>query len=373
MKKRDFTSAFENDNSISTGISLDEAVHGLAPKLDTGRIVARPISIFEIYPDPMQPRRAIPSSVRKGWTGDPRDVEGVLWTWVSAVKEESKGEFDLDSYLLAENDVAENEGKSEKEAEQNIGPLEAALLGIVNLAMTIKRDKLTNPITVLPVQDMYQLETGERRWLAYHLLHANFPDGEWAKIPARVLDVPNRWRQAAENNARDNLNAIAKARQYALLLMDVLSKDENSPVRFKPFDAFENEREFYAQVAKKEVPKGKNATILSVMGVEHRNASSRLKALLRLPDEVWRLADDFGWPERRLRPLTTLPPHEAIRIAQQWAGVVERDDVEKDLFVESERDLKRISRRIQKMSQAERIKLAERFESLARMIRRGEL
>ena len=60
MKKRDFTSAFENGNNISTGLSLDDAVHGLAPKLDTGRIVARPISIFEIYPDPMQPRRAIP-------------------------------------------------------------------------------------------------------------------------------------------------------------------------------------------------------------------------------------------------------------------------------------------------------------------------
>jgi hypothetical protein len=317
MKKRDFTTAFDNDNSISAGLSLDDAVHGLAPKLDTGRIVAKPISIFEIYPDPMQPRRAIPSAVREGWDGNPAGVERVLAAWHSAVENERGQTFDVDAYLDPNFSGEDDEAISEPD--KPIGPLEAAFLALVNLAATIRRDGLTNPITVSSVNDFYRLETGERRWLAYHLLYASSKDDAWLKIPARVVDAPNLWRQAAENNARDNLNAIAKARQYALLLMDLLSKDEKSPRRFRPFEAFKSEREFYAQVADIAAPKGRNELILRVMGVEHRNATMRYKALLRLPDDVWQLADDRNWTEGRLRELPDLPTNDAIARARQWA------------------------------------------------------
>lgn len=322
MKKRDFTSAFESDNSISAGISLDDAVHGLAPKLDTGRIVARPISIFDIYPDPTQPRRAVPSSVRQGWNGDPAGVERVLAAWHSAVEAESGRPFDLDAYLGMR---AEGEDEDDHTLHpERIGPIKASFCALADLAATIYRDGLTNPITVAQRSNQmaatYILETGERRWLAYHLLRANFPqDDRWKKIPARVVNAPNLWRQAAENNARDNLNAIAKARQYAILLMDLWSKDEKSPIQFRPFDSFENEREYYAQVADMSPPKGKNELILAAMGVEHRNATMRYKALLRLPDEVWRLADDRNWTEGRLRGLTKLPPDIAIAKARSWA------------------------------------------------------
>jgi hypothetical protein len=314
----------------------------------------------------MQPRRAIPSSVRQGWDGSPQQVEGVLTQWLNAVKTESGGAFDLGRYLDHAHETEDEEGN---DRERSIGPIEAAFQGLVDLAATINRDGLTNPITVAPLDEMYQLETGERRWLAYHLLQAYFPGGKWEKIPARVVDAPNLWRQAAENNARDNLNAIGKARQYALLLMDLLSNDAKTRIQFKPFDTFENEREYYAQVADMAVPKGKNEMILSVMGVEHRNASSRYKALLNLPDEVWHLADDLNWPERRLRPLTAMGARDSIKIAEQWAGLADAHQVEKDLFVESERDLQRIQRRFKNLSKSERLKLAEQFEELARMLR----
>jgi hypothetical protein len=303
MKKRDFTSAFENDNSISTGISLDDAVHGLAPKLDTGRIVAKPISIFEIYPDPMQPRRAIPSSVRQGWNGDPAHVERVLAAWLNAVREESNGAFDLDDYLLAESS---SEDESHRNERPPVGPMEVAFRGLVDLAATIYRDGLTNPITVASVENIFRLETGERRWLAYHLLHANFPDGKWEKIPARVVDAPNLWRQAAENNARDNLNAIGKTRQFALLLMDLLGSDKNNPVEFQPFDAFENEQEFYAQVAdgnKYRVPRGKGQMLVSVIGLGNPDQLRDYRRLLTLPNEAWQIADDYNLAEYRLREI----------------------------------------------------------------------
>ncbi len=311
MKKRDFTSAFENDNSISTGISLDDAVHGLAPKLDTGRIVARPISIFEIYPDPMQPRRAIPSSVRQGWDGNPGDVPAILDRWMNAATKESNGQFNLGAYL---------HGEGVPDEQRKIGPIELALLKLLDVARSIYQDDLTNPITVVPFDAAYRLETGERRWLAYHLLRAEFPHEEkWAKIPARVVDAPNLWRQAAENNARDNLNAIGKARQLALLVMDLWRHDEEKPIEFLPFDAFENEREFYAQVADMSPPKGKGEILLSAMGVEHRNATMRYRNLLKLPDEVWVLADDRSWTEGRLRGLTAQSPDKAIAKARAWS------------------------------------------------------
>jgi len=317
MKKRDFTSAFENDNSITDGLSLDDAVHGITPKLDTGRIVAKPISIFDIYPDPMQPRRAIPSSVRMGWDGDPAGVEGVLTAWHTAVEEESGRPFDVDAHLDPQP-VNDEEADDEPKRLKPIGPLETSFLGIVDLASTIYRENLTNPITVAPIENVYRLETGERRWLAYHLLYANSRNAKWEKIPARVMDESNVWRQAAENNARDNLNAIGKARQYAILLIDLLTKDEKSPIRVRPFDSFENEREYYAQVANMPPPKGKNELILAIMGVEHRNATMRYKALLRLPNEVWQLADDRNWTEGRLRELTNLPSDTALARAHEW-------------------------------------------------------
>ena len=379
MKKRDFTTAFENDNHIDTDLSLDEAVHGAAPKLDTGRIIAKPISIFEIYPDPTQPRRAIPSSVRQGWDGSPSGIESILIAWHSAVEEESQQRFDLDMYLDAQSG---QDNEEDENHDRSIGPMEMAFRGLVDLAATIYRDGLTNPITIAQMSNQtaitYRLETGERRWLAYHLLRANFPhDEQWTKIHARVVDTSNVWRQAAENGARDNLNAIGKARQFALLLMDLWSNDKESPQRFKPFDAFKNEREFYAQVAEMPVPKGKSETLLGVMGAEHRNANMRYKNLLKLPDEVWQLADDRGWAEGRLRHLTTLSSREAIATAREWVlkeeGLSPIGDTKKDPFVTTERDLVKISHRIKNMSESERIRLAERFEELAQKIRRGEL
>ncbi len=329
MKKRDFTSAFdENHSSIDTGISLDDAVHGIAPKLDTGRIVAKPISIFEIYPDPMQPRRAIPSSVRERWDGNPSGVKKVLSAWLSAVSEERGEWFDLREHLLAEGD---------SEADRRIGPIEKTILSVIDIAASVYRDGLTNPITVTQHASGYRLETGERRWLAYHLLHAEFEDEQWNRIPTRVIEAASIWRQAAENNARDNLNAIAKARQFALLLMDLLSNDAESPVHFRPFETFKNEHEFYAQVAdgaRYRIPKGKSEQLYSAMGFNNRNQVSDYRRLLTLPDKAWQIADDYNVTEFRLRTIMDeakgrpdLIVHLVHQAAAEYGDMSSTDDI----------------------------------------------
>jgi hypothetical protein len=254
--------------------------------------------------------------VREGWNGDPEGVERVLAAWHSAVSEERGAWFDLREHLLAEGDAEES---------RNIGPIENALLKVIDVAASIHRAGLTNAITVTEIggplvsderrRPTYKLETGERRWLAYHLLNAEFPEEGWDKIPARIVDAANIWRQASENNARDNLNAIAKARQYALLMMDLWSHDSNSPIEFETFDQFENEREFYAQIAGDKVnraPSGQNHLIMSAMGISSRAALSFYKSFLTLPDEIWQIGDDYNLPEEVLYRLSKMEPDNAL-------------------------------------------------------------
>jgi hypothetical protein len=398
MKKRDFTAAFENDNHIDTGLSLDEAVHGAAPKLDTGRIVARPISIFEIYPDPTQPRRAIPSSARQGWDGSPAGIESVLIAWHSAVEEESQRRFDLDAYLDVRNGQDADEDDNE---ERRIGPVEAEFRKLVDLVAAIYRDGLTNPITVAHMSNQsastYRLETGERRWLAYHLLHANFPhDDQWTKILARIVDNPNVWRQASENSARNDLNAIGKARQYALLMMALYS--ERGEV-FKPFDRFEHERHFYSQALILDaVPYGRRDQLLSAMALKSPAELTRCRALLGLPDAVWTLADDLNAPQSVLLECASLPEKTALQIVSSWndlentraerdkrnVGRSEKKDIVEDTLIPG-KDRQRIKKFLNLISTVRRdevkhlspeiqqqyLEMAEYFESLANNIRRS--
>src|SRR6185295_9968390 len=106
-------------------------------------------------------------------------------------------QFDLQAYLEGEGDQTGDDYKR--------GPIETSFLHIVNLAASIRRDGLTNPITIAPLDmEAFRVETGERRWMAYHLLYAFFDgkDGRaderelWRKIPARNIGQASVWRMA---------------------------------------------------------------------------------------------------------------------------------------------------------------------------------
>jgi hypothetical protein len=249
------------------------------------------IPIHDIYPDSLQPRRTVPSIVRQDWNGQPDGVAAVLDRWLHIVKFVEPEEYSRQMIM----------GTSTREVDSrsDLLPVEVSYLNLIVVAAGIYHDGLINPITVSQDSSIYRLETGERRWLAYHLLHLLFGDEQWAKIPARVVEQPNVWRQALENNARDNLNAIARARQLAILIMDMLGADH-----FEPFNAFENEREYYAQVADGEqyrIPRGKTERLLQAMGLSNTVQIRQYRALLRLPDDIWQRADDEDWTENKLR------------------------------------------------------------------------
>lgn len=319
MSKRylDDVDAFDNDD-VADSPSLTDIDSNLFSKIqevDDSKQIARPYDIFDIVPDPAQPRRAVPSLVRGDWSGNPEQCGELFQVWLEFVNREREHTYEisgsgrgvkpfpLEEHLRAEADVS---------VPDSVGFLEASFLSLIELAVSIKLKGLTNPITIARIGPNYQLETGERRWLAYHLLHWVFGDDSWRSIPARVVRGVNIWRQAAENNARANLNAIGKARQFAVLLMDLLAEEHN--MEFAPFDEVVKpggfDRAYYAQVKdptedkRYRIPRGKSEALYSVLGLKNRRQLRDYRKLLRLPDYVWQVADDLNWTEYFIRSLT---------------------------------------------------------------------
>jgi len=242
-RRRDRQDVFDSGGIVTSEIT-DSAIFGSIAEIDSGRQVAKPISILDIYPDPLQPRRAIPSPVRIYWDGRPATTQTLFDAWFRLAVEERGQDFRIEPFLL---------GLDEAPRPEKIGPIDAAFIDLLEMAANIRANGLTNPITVANTGSGYRLETGERRWLAYHILCTYFENEQekWGRIPARVVDGFSVWRQASENNARANLNAISKARQLAILLMDLYQSQMGE--KFRTFEQLvgqgECDRAFYAQVA----------------------------------------------------------------------------------------------------------------------------
>ncbi|MAS33576.1 MAG: hypothetical protein CL610_06190 [Anaerolineaceae bacterium] len=276
-----------------------------APELATGRIVATPVPIYDIVPDPRQPRRAIPSAVRAG-----KSTLGasppLFLTWALLAYCETTGTPltpDVKRRLYSGGQVEDLYraivAGDEVQRPENPGPIERSLLMVADLAADIRTlGTLTNPITIAPYPNRtstdpkWLIETGERRYLAYHMLSA-FGVAGFDKIPAQQVAF-NVWRQASENNQRSDLNSISRARQFAILLMDLLEEAGES---FQPLEAFEREQDYYAQIADARIPTGQTERILGAMGIKSRSMLSDYRALLKLPPDLWIKGDDESWPK----------------------------------------------------------------------------
>lgn len=247
------------------------------------------VPLADIRPDPQQPRRAVPSAVRL--IHMQQSDKSLFAVWYDAV-----GGHQLDLFGLLN-------GTAELPDDFTPDPILEGFLRLIDLAASIKRDGLTNPITlVAQPSGGYFIETGERRWLAFQLL-AEFEPEQYTRIPARIMPALDVWRQATENNARDDLNAIGRARQLSILLMDVIGRDN-----FLPMQHFEHEQEYYAQVADGEVwrtPRGTAQKIVAAMGLRNSTQLRQYRALLRLPRDMWTRADDENWNEFEIRSTVT--------------------------------------------------------------------
>lgn len=275
------------------------------------------VDIFEVAPDPLQPRRAMPHFVRQEWGFDlTADGMGRLFgVWGQASSEElGRDVWPLIEALVMGTDADTNESEGAE-----LPPITANLLKLAGLAGDLRANGQTNPITVYNTAQGYKIETGERRWLAFHLLNI-FDETNYRKIAAREVQGFSVWRQAGENSVRSELNAIAKARQLALLLMDLHGADN-----FQAVDAFIHEQAFYAQVAdgnQWRVPRGAGEKLLNAMGLSHSSQLRQYRALLRLPLEAWEQADDENWEERRIRSFMQGDTVTAVTVSDEPPSVL---------------------------------------------------
>jgi len=260
------------------------------------------LSIFDIEPDPTQPRRTIPSAVRNLWNGAPTMLGRMFADWESLAQQECGNQAPLIRQRLDGQEV---------ESDDSLPPITDALLKLVTLAIRIKQEGLTNPITVVEYEpSRYRLVTGERRWLAHHLLYAySTGDKQWSNIAAQVVKRTDRFAQASENTARGNLNMVARSRQWALLVM--AQHEASGEYQFAPYGEFEKDVDYYRQVG--ELAALDAAAVMSACGVRNKASLSQYRKVLNLSPQDWTRADDENWGRRQIDELL---------------GVIEESDAE---------------------------------------------
>lgn len=354
--------------------SLEEssdAIFGVSPFPNTPQIRVKLVDIQSIYPDPAQPRRAIPSELREKWNPNEDPFDDLIAYWFSYMEPD----FDLEAYLLdGETKRAQFSGDNEPLAPdfEPTNALQASFLHLLELAASILRDGLTNPITVSRIGRDYMIETGERRWLAYQLLNLYFEDNgdvDWSKIPARILTERSVWRQATENNARQNLNAVSRARQLSILLMDIHGWDN-----FEPIDDFGTEQNFYAQVGdgrEWRIPRERTEQLLKAMGLTNQTQLRQYRAILRIDPLLWKFADDNDLTEYEIRQLSKKGSAKSVTPVTESDQPTSLDDTLTRLH-KQRTSFEKLARKAKKLERKQwrqiAIEQAEWWERLARKL-----
>ena len=265
-----------------------------------------------VRPDPVQPRRVLPERIHYAFHSNKLTPSQALreLVQIAQVAARQRGRpFNNTLELLPDPD-------RDDEADTKLTPEEALLRDLVNLAVTIRDDGQVNPITVVDmtqgVSRLYRIETGERRYWAAWLLRDFLPSYDDDGMIDCIVMQPesaSAFRQAKENTARAGLSAIAMARQAALLLLHV----HGYPVPDGPVPP-----DFYRQALDLTL-RGKreySAEILAAMGGISTSLFSRYKALLRLSDEAFEVADRNNLDEGVLRHVIKLPPEDHVEMLQ---------------------------------------------------------
>ena len=242
---------------------VDAALYGSVDVPVSGRIVSKPIEIMSIRADVRQPRRAVPPVVRLHWDGKANLVPELLAQWQEVAEKRAGIRIDVVSILNGRESLPEIDQAPAVTQE---------FIALCRLAQSIHKDGLINPVSVIERSQDYLIETGERRWLAYHLLFLYLGD-RYKAVPARISDGRDYiWRQAQENTARRQLNAISMARQLALLIMD--ARRDVDGVKYDEFETLilngECDRRYYAQVHNgtiHRIPRGMGERIEAAMAL----------------------------------------------------------------------------------------------------------
>ena len=268
-----------------------------------------------VRPDPVQPRRVLPEAIHFAFHGNrltPTQALRELVQLVQVAARQRGRPFNSVLELLLQADDERDE-----EATAVLSPEERLLRDLVNLAVTIRDDGQVNPLTVVDVSQgatrLFRIETGERRYWSTWLLRDFIPEytGD-GMVPCIIIPEQRSsvFRQAKENTVRSGLSAVALARQAALLLLTVHGFE---------IPAYAVNNDFYRQALELDLRSKREYTnaILSAMGGIEKAQFSRIKALLRLSDEAFEMADRHNLDEKKLRYVLPLSPEYHAEIIRQ--------------------------------------------------------
>jgi hypothetical protein len=287
--------------------------NGTASQQATDALQVQYLNIQLLRPDPVQPRRILPQDLHEAFHSQRISPNQAIKELVNRAQGRARvagrpfsNPFDL---------MASNE--SEDVADIHYSIEEELLRDLVQLAMTLQDDGQVNPLTVVNISEgvmvQYVIETGERRYWSTWLLKDFHPvESHDGKIPCIVIpnDKASPFRQAKENTSRTGLNAIAMARQVALLLLHVHGYD----IPLHPVNM-----DFYRQALELDL-RGKReytADVLSALGGVSKWYLSAYKSLLNLSDEAIEIADRYNLEEKRLRYLINLEVDDQIEMLHQ--------------------------------------------------------
>ncbi len=282
---------------------------------DDSSVMVERILLDLVRPDPVQPRRVLPEQIHFAFHSNELTPTQALRELVQIVQVAARQRGRPFNNVL---ELLPNAGNDVEEDTPNIklSPEETLLRDLVNLAVTIRDDGQVNPLTVVDISQgvtrLYRIETGERRYWASWLLRDFIPGYEGDGMISCIVVPEERssvFRQAKENISRTGLNAIAMARQAALLLLTV--HDYAIP-------EYLVDNDFYRQALELDLRGKREYTdaVFAAMGGVDKRRFGQYKWLLGLSDEAMELADRHNIDEFRLRPVLGLPTELQAEMVQ---------------------------------------------------------
>ncbi len=284
----------QNLGESSPAENIDDLVRGLGTTdlgfAPTDKTVYE-VDLEKILPDPNQPRFVLPGDLRTRVNEgkvSPREALEIL------VSRADAGDR-LAQLILGGEGIAAGDEVVE---DRGLRALAASILG-VGLRQPINVYAINRPDA--PGDTFYQVAEGERRYWAHQLLVLQ-GHSEFERIQCVIEPMPDdeniiRRRQQAENAARQDLSAIARARAIRQI-QDRLQLEMGTRVPDGTTIKLPSRRELDEAV-------GKEVKTLAGRAIGGRMVRNYLR-LLTLPSDLQDLAEAAQLTEKQLRPVMQL-------------------------------------------------------------------
>jgi hypothetical protein len=231
----------------------------------------------QMLPDRFQPRRLLPARLREAFFSGLIDCYQAAEEWLALAHEDAGYQAEVER-LLAMGDSFSEHGQ--------IKPITGAWVSLPD------------------GRYIFLIETGERRYWAACLQAVKEKRPEEPLLRVEAVRHPTRQRQVLENRHAELPSAVGQACEVAALILAEL----NLP----PGPGLHDEFDYFRQARDKRMPIGLWDRITPVMQLT-RTRMVQLLNILQLPSPLLEMADRYRLPERVLREVLKLPPHQRER------------------------------------------------------------